>query len=281
MAGILVKSANGLQINIEAPATGRKHLMTVNQQKVALVTGAARRIGQTIALAMARRGWHVVVHYGRSEAEAQATAREIEMLGQRAVALECDLANEAAVKTLLRRATAVLGPISCVVNNASLFEFDDAAAFSVARLDAHMHANLAAPVLLAQALHEGTPAGSQTVVINLLDQKLFNLNPDFLSYTLSKAALHTATTMLAQALAPKVRVVGIAPGITLPSGEQTAQGFGRAHAVTPLGRSSTPDDIAATVCFVAESPAITGTTLLVDGGQHLISLQRDVMFIAQ
>jgi NAD(P)-dependent dehydrogenase (short-subunit alcohol dehydrogenase family) len=203
------------------------------------------------------------------------------MLGQRAIAIGCDLANEAAVKTLLRHATAALGPITCVVNNASLFEFDDAAAFSVARLDAHMHANLAAPVLLAQALYEGTPAGAQSVVINLLDQKLFNLNPDYLSYTLSKAALHSATTMLAQALAPKVRVVGIAPGITLPSGGQTADGFGQAHAVTPLGRSSTPDDIAATVCFVAESPAITGTTLLVDGGQHLIPLQRDVMFIAK
>jgi NAD(P)-dependent dehydrogenase (short-subunit alcohol dehydrogenase family) len=255
--------------------------MTSNQQKVALVTGAARRIGRTIALALAQRGWHVAVHYGRSEAEAQATVREIEMLGQRAIAIGCDLANEAAVKTLLRRATAALGPITCVVNNASLFEFDDAAAFSVARLDAHMHANLAAPVLLAQALYEATPAGAQSVMINLLDQKLFNLNPDYLSYTLSKAALHSATTMLAQALAPKVRVVGIAPGITLPSGGQTADGFGQAHAATPLGRSSTPDDIAATVCFVAESPAITGTTLLVDGGQHLIPLQRDVMFIAK
>jgi NAD(P)-dependent dehydrogenase (short-subunit alcohol dehydrogenase family) len=168
-----------------------------------------------------------------------------------------------------------------VVNNASLFEHDSAADFSVARLDAHMHVNLAAPVLLAQALHDATPVGAQSIVINLLDQKLFNLNPDFLSYTLSKAALHSATTILAQALAPKVRVVGIAPGITLPSGAQTAEGFGNAHGVTPLGRSSTPDDIAATVCFVVESPAITGTTILVDGGQHLIPLQRDVMFIAK
>jgi NAD(P)-dependent dehydrogenase (short-subunit alcohol dehydrogenase family) len=118
------------------------------------------------------------------------------------------------------------------------------------------------------------------VVVNLLDQKLYNLNPDYLSYTLSKAALQTATTMLAQALAPKVRVVGVAPGITLQSGDQTAEGFERAHRVTPLGKSSTPEDIAATVCFVAEAPAITGTTILVDGGQHLIPLPRDVMFLA-
>jgi NAD(P)-dependent dehydrogenase (short-subunit alcohol dehydrogenase family) len=255
--------------------------MTTDRQKVALVTGAAKRIGRTIAVALAQRGWHVVVHYRHSAADAQATVREIEALGQRAVELKCDLTDEAAVKSLLPRAAAALGPISCVVNNASLFEHDSAADFSVARLDAHMHVNLAAPMLLAQALHDATPAGAQSVVINLLDQKLFNLNPDFLSYTLSKAALHGATTMLAQALAPKVRVVGIAPGITLPSGDQTAEGFGNAHSATPLGRSSTPDDIAATVCFVAESPAITGTTILVDGGQHLIPLQRDVMFIAK
>jgi NAD(P)-dependent dehydrogenase (short-subunit alcohol dehydrogenase family) len=130
------------------------------------------------------------------------------------------------------------------------------------------------------ALHAATPAGSQAVVINLLDQKLFNLNPDFLSYTLSKAGLHTATTMLAQALAPTVRVVGVAPGITMVSGDQSAAGFEKAHTATPLGRSSTPEDIAATVCFVARSRAITGTTILVDGGQHLMALPRDVMFLA-
>lgn len=257
--------------------------MTTDTQKVALVTGAAKRIGRSIALALAQHGWHVVVHYRHSADEACATVRDIEALGRRAAAVQCDLADEAAVKTLLPRAIAALnaGPITCVVNNASLFDHDDMQTFSLGKLDAHMHANLAAPILLAQALHDATPPGMQSVVVNLLDQKLFNLNPDFLSYTLSKAALHTATTMLAQALAPKVRVVGVAPGITLVSGDQSPEGFAKAHRVTPLGRSSTPEDIAATVCFVAESPAITGTTLLVDGGQHLIPLQRDVMFIAK
>jgi NAD(P)-dependent dehydrogenase (short-subunit alcohol dehydrogenase family) len=257
--------------------------MTADAQKVAIVTGAARRIGRAIALAMAQRGWDVVVHYGQSEDEALRTVRDIEALGRRAVALQCDLADEAQVKALLPRAADALktGRIACVVNNASLFGHDSAADFSLASLDAHMHVNLAAPVLLARALYDATPAGSQAVVVNLLDQKLFNLNPDFLSYTLSKAALQTATTMLAQALAPKVRVVGVAPGITLLSGDQTEEGFAKAHAMTPLGRSSTPDDVAATVCFVADSPAITGTTLLVDGGQHLIPLQRDVMFVAK
>jgi NAD(P)-dependent dehydrogenase (short-subunit alcohol dehydrogenase family) len=143
-----------------------------------------------------------------------------------------------------------------------------------------MHANVAAPVLLAQALHDITPDGAQAVVVNLLDQKLHNLNPDFLSYTLSKAALQAATTMLAQALAPKVRVVGVAPGITLQSGDQTSEGFAKAHKVTPLGRSSTPEDIAAAVCYLAEAGAVTGATLVVDGGQHLMPLPRDVMFLA-
>lgn len=253
---------------------------TTSLRKTALVTGAAKRIGRVIALALAQRGWDVVVHYSSSAREAHAIVAEIEALGQRALALSCELADAVAVKILVRRASAQLGPVSCVVNNAALFDHDSAASFSMAVLDAHMHVNLVAPVLLAQALYDATPDGAQSVVVNLLDQKLFNLNPDFLSYTLSKAALHSATTMLAQALAPKVRVVGIAPGITLVSGEQSEAGFARAHKVTPLGRSSTPDDIAAAVCFVAESPAITGTTLVVDGGQHLIPLQRDVMFVA-
>lgn len=254
--------------------------MTVSQQKVALVTGAAKRIGREIALALARRGWRVAVHYGASEAEALATVRAIEALGQAALALQCDLADEAAVVSLLERAQA-LGPVSCLVNNASLFEHDSATDFSMASLDAHMHVNLAAPLLLTRALHAATPDGAQAVAINLLDQKLFNPNPDFLSYTLSKAALHSATTLLAQALAPRIRVVGVAPGITLVSGDQTEEGFARAHQATPLGKSSTPADIAATVCFVAETPAITGTTLVVDGGQHLIPLQRDIMFLAK
>jgi NAD(P)-dependent dehydrogenase (short-subunit alcohol dehydrogenase family) len=254
--------------------------MNPHPQKVALVTGAAKRIGRTIALALAQQGWDIAVHYRRSEQDALATVRDIEALGRRALAVHCDLADPAGVPGLLQRAAA-LGPVGCVVNNASLFEHDDAASFDGTLLDAHMHTNLAAPLLLARALHAATPDGAQAVVINLLDQKLFNLNPDFLSYTLSKAALHTATTMLAQALAPKLRVVGIAPGLTMLSGDQSEAGFANAHSVTPLGKSSTPEDIAAAVCYVAAAGAVTGTTLLVDGGQHLIPLQRDVMFLAQ
>jgi NAD(P)-dependent dehydrogenase (short-subunit alcohol dehydrogenase family) len=249
--------------------------------RTALVTGGAKRIGRHIALALAARGWDVVVHYGQSETDALALVQEIIASGRRAAAVQCDLADETAVKTLLARATALLGPMSCIVNNASKFEQDDAADFSRAMLDAHMHPNLVAPLLLAQALHAATPEGERAVVINLLDQKLFNPNPDFLSYTLSKSALQAATTLLAQAFAPKLRVVGVAPGITMLSGDQTGAGFESAHTKTPLGRSSTPEDVAAAVCYLAEAHAVTGTTLLVDGGQHLIPTERDVMFIAQ
>jgi NAD(P)-dependent dehydrogenase (short-subunit alcohol dehydrogenase family) len=243
------------------------------------VTGAGRRLGRAIALGLAAAGWDVAVHYRSSEGEARETAAAIEALGRRAVLLQCDLADEAATRGLVARAIEALGPVGCVVNNASLFEYDNAAGFSPALLAAHMQANVAAPVLLAQALHAATPSGSQAVAINLLDQKLYNLNPDFLSYTLSKAALHTATTMLAQALAPTVRVVGVAPGITMVSGDQTEHGFAQAHQATPLGRSSTPQDVADAVVYAASARALTGTTLLVDGGQHLMPLPRDVMFL--
>ncbi|OON60017.1 short chain dehydrogenase [Massilia sp. KIM] len=249
--------------------------------RVALVTGAGRRLGRAIALGMARAGWDIAVHYRHSEQDAQETAAAIRALGRRAALVRADLALEDEARALLGRAEEALGRVSCVVNNASLFEYDSATGFSPALLASHMSANLAAPLLLAQALHAATPDGDQAVVINLLDQKLYNLNPDFLSYTLSKAALHTATTMLAQALAPTVRVVGVAPGITMVSGDQSEEGFARAHQATPLKRSSTPQDVADAVVYAASARALTGTTLLVDGGQHLMPMARDVMFLTE
>lgn len=251
------------------------------EQKVALVTGAGRRLGRAIALGLAGAGWDVAVHYRHSEAEARETVDSIRALGRRAAPFACDLLDQDAVRALPGRVVAELGGLRCVVNNASLFEYDSATSFSPDLLATHMGANLTAPLLLAQVLHAMTPAGSQAVVINLLDQKLYNLNPDFLSYTLSKAALHAATTMLAQALAPSVRVVGVAPGITLVSGDQSEEGFQQAHRMTPLGRSSTPQDIADAVVYAAGARAVTGTTLLVDGGQHLQPAQRDVMFLTE
>ena len=257
--------------------------MEANRQRprAALVTGGARRIGRAIALALAGDGWDVAVQYGRSAAEAADTVRAIESLGRRAAAFGCDLADAGAVGELPGRCAALAGPLTCVVNNASLFEYDSAADFSPALLARASAVNVAAPVLLAQALAAQLPPDRQGVVINLLDQKLFNPNPDFLSYTLSKAALKEATVLLARALAPRVRVVGIAPGITLPSGDQSEAGFAAAHAKTPLGRSSTPEDVAQAVVFAANAAAVTGTTLLVDGGQHLVPSDRDVMFLTE
>ena len=249
--------------------------------RVALVTGAGRRIGRAIALGMAEAGWDIAIHYRQSRLEAEQVLDAVRACGRRAVPLHADLADEAAVRALPRQAVHLLGHLDCIVNNASLFEYDKPAEFSAALLARHMQCNVAAPLLLAQELHALTPAGSQAVVVNLLDQKLYNLNPDFLSYTLSKAALHTATTMLAQALAPTLRVVGVAPGITMVSGDQDQDGFERAHRVTPLGRSSTPQDIVDAVLYAASARALTGTTLLVDGGQHLVPLERDVMFLTK
>jgi NAD(P)-dependent dehydrogenase (short-subunit alcohol dehydrogenase family) len=245
----------------------------------ALVTGAARRIGREIALALARDGWDIAVHYATSRDEALQVVSEIESLGRRAVAVNRDLAVEAGVRSLLAECSHELGAVSCVVNNASLFEYDDAAGFTAEALARMTRTNTAAPVLLAQSLHASLRGDERGVVVNLLDQKLWNPNPDFLSYTLSKAALQEATVLLAQALAPRVRVVGVAPGITLPSGDQTAAGFASAHTRTPLGRSSEPADVAAAVAYLVGARAVTGTTLLVDGGQHLAASPRDVMFM--
>jgi NAD(P)-dependent dehydrogenase (short-subunit alcohol dehydrogenase family) len=221
------------------------------------------------------------VHYGHSKRDALATVRDIEALGRRAAAIPCDLGDERAVRGLLAKVGRGLGAVSCVVNNASQFAFDDAATFTVKRYAKLAAVNLGAPLVLAQALARQLPRGAQGVVVNLLDQKLFNPNPDFLSYTLTKAALEHATTLLAQAFAPRVRVVGVAPGITLLSGEQSSAGFERAHRQTPLRRSSTPADVAAAVVYLARARAVTGTTLLVDGGQHLVHSPRDIMFMTE
>jgi NAD(P)-dependent dehydrogenase (short-subunit alcohol dehydrogenase family) len=175
----------------------------------------------------------------------------------------------------------------CVVNNASIFEEDTAHDVGYETLVRLMAVNVGAPLVLARKLYEATPDAARedetlrSVVINVLDQKLYNLNPDYLSYTLSKAALQTATVTLAQALAPKVRVVGIAPGLTLQSGDQTPESFAAAHRVTPLGRASRPEDIVSAACYLADARGVTGTTLIVDGGQHLVPLPRDVMFLTQ
>jgi NAD(P)-dependent dehydrogenase (short-subunit alcohol dehydrogenase family) len=252
-----------------------------SSRPVVLVTGAARRVGRAIALELAGQGFDIALHYRRSHDEAQVTAAEAQALGARAQCFAADLADESACRALVPAVAKALGRLDAVVNNASHFEYDNAETFSFAAMDAHWRANTAPAVLLAQALAAHLKGCSEVgCVVNLSDQKLWNPNPDYLSYTLSKAALEAATTLLAMALAPQVRVVGVAPGVTLISGSAMDEpGFDAAHRRTPLGRSSTPEDVARTVRFAIESRAITGTTILVDGGQHLAAQSRDVAFL--
>ncbi|MFL9998443.1 SDR family oxidoreductase [Paraburkholderia sediminicola] len=253
--------------------------------RIVLITGAARRIGRALALGFAARGWDVAVHYGASREEADGVVAEIVALGRRAVALHAELGDEAQVEQLLPACMAALGRPACIVNNASRFEEDTARNVGYDLLLKLTAMNLGAPLVLARMLFEATPEAARTdesqrgVVINVLDQKLYNMNPDYLSYTLSKAALQTATVALAQALAPKVRVVGLAPGLTMQSGDQTPASFAEAHRTTPLGRASRPEDIVAAALYLADAAGVTGTTLVVDGGQHLVPLPRDVMFL--
>lgn len=247
---------------------------------VVLVTGSAKRLGRAIAMELAAHGFDLAVHYRGSAVEALQTVEDIRNLGAQAQAFAADLADEAATTALVPAVLQHFGRLDAIVNNASLFENDDVASFSMACMERHWRANTAPAVLLARALHAHLQASQRTgCVVNLLDQKLWNPNPDYFSYTLSKAALEAATTLLAQALAPQLRVCGVAPGVTLASGPMDDVAFQAAHRLTPLQRSSTPDDIARAVRFLIESPAITGTTLLVDGGQHLSAQPRDVMFL--
>lgn len=252
-----------------------------NQNRTALVTGSARRIGKAIALALAADGWNVAVHYNRSATEASRLVEQLQSQGARAVALQCDLADGEAVAGLVADCVQRIGPLTCLINNASLFEFDDPAGFEPAKLAQHVAVNVSAPLQLTRSFAAQLPDGMTGCVVNMLDQKVFNLNPDFFSYTLTKVAMEAATRMLAVSLAPRVRVCGIAPGITLVSGKQTQQGFERAHAQAPLGHSCDIEDIVGALRYVISAKSLTGHTLVVDGGQHLWPLPRDVQFMVK
>jgi NAD(P)-dependent dehydrogenase (short-subunit alcohol dehydrogenase family) len=250
------------------------------RSRTVLVTGAGKRLGREIALTLARAGWRVAVHHRHSRSEAEQTAADCSAAhphGAPAMICHADLSMEASVRDLVPAVVAQFGVLDAVVNSASVFEHDSAETVDVASFQMHWMANTAAPVLLAQALHQHVVArgGQDGVVVNLLDQKLWNPNPDFFSYTLSKAALETANTLMAQAFSPQLRVVGVAPGLTLTSHMLSDEKFAELHRQSPLGRSSTPEDVAATVAFALSNRSITGTTLLVDGGQHLMRFERD------
>ena len=237
--------------------------------RTALVTGAGRRIGATIARDLGLHGWAVAVHHHNAASEARQVVADIEARGGRAVALSCDLMSEADTEALVGITADALGPVVCLVNNASVFERDEALDVTRQSWDAHMQVNLRAPFVLTQSLVRQLPPESTGCVINLLDQRVWNLTPHFISYTVSKTGLWTLTRTLAMALAPRVRVNAIGPGPTLPSARQTAEQFARQWAGMPLQRPVDPGEIAAAVRFLLDAPSVTGQMIAIDAGQHL------------
>jgi NAD(P)-dependent dehydrogenase (short-subunit alcohol dehydrogenase family) len=235
----------------------------------ALVTGAGRRIGRALALEAARAGFDVAVHYRTASDEAQAVADEIAALGRRAVILDAELTDEDQTAALLPRAARALGPVTLLINSASTFEDDRLATATRDSWDAHLDANLRAPVVLAQAFAAALPADTQGQIVNIVDQRVLRPNPQFFSYSLSKAGLWWATQTLAQDLAPRIRVNAIGPGPTLASVHQAPGEFEREAAGTPLERAVSPDDIAAALRYLIDAASVTGQMIAVDAGQHL------------
>ena len=235
--------------------------------RAALITGSARRIGRAIALTLSGAGYAVALHANRSRAEAERLASEIVGAGGRAAVVVGDLADHTAVQGLVPAAAAVCGPLTLLVNSAAEFEPDEIETLKRARLERTFAVNLAAPLFLAQAFAAQAPAGGS--IVNIVDQRVLKPTPRFLSYALSKSALFTATTTLAQALAPKVRVNAVAPGPTLPSPRQSEAEFAAQAATLPLQRGPSPQDVADAVLYLAGAASVTGVTIAVDGGQHL------------
>lgn len=244
----------------------------------ALVTGAGRRLGRALAEALAADGWKVCIHYNRSGAEAEEVCRTIRERGGTAACIGADLADLRAVQELVARAEDAIGPLGCLVNNASLFEYDGPKKFELDRWERHLAVNLTAPSLLARDFAARVPEGGQGCIIHLLDQKLWNLNPDFFSYTVSKIGLYGVLEMTALAYAPRVRVCGVAPGLILPSGKMTDESFERAHAKTPLGYGPTVAEIVQTVRFILDTPSFNGQVITIDGGESLQRRLTDVQF---
>ncbi len=250
--------------------------------KQVLVTGGAHRLGAEIVRQFAAAGWRVWCHYQRSAAAAQALQAELKSQGASIELVQADLAQSAEVERMMAHITQATGPLDCLVNNASLFEPDEGNDMDLPGARQQLEVNLIAPMLLAslmaqQAAPEAKPG--QRSAIHILDQKVFNLNPDYFSYTVSKLALERAVDLQAQALAP-MRVCGVAPGLMFLSGPQTQDNFDRASRVNLLREPIDPAQVAATCLFLADNPCITGTTICVDNGQHLVPLARDVMFLA-
>ncbi len=243
--------------------------MTDNLPPIALVTGAAKRIGKAIALRLAEDGWAIGLHYNRSREEAEAFAGELRALSARVAPLQADLSDHDQTLHLVPACVEALGPPDCLVNNASIFERDSIRDFTAESWAAHHNTNLRAPVMLAQAFDKALPAGREGNIINIIDQRVMRLTPDFFSYTLAKSALWTATRTMAQALAPRIRVNAIAPGPVLRNIYQSDEDFAREWQSTLLERGANPEDIAEAVMFILRARSMTGQMIALDGGEHL------------
>jgi NAD(P)-dependent dehydrogenase (short-subunit alcohol dehydrogenase family) len=243
--------------------------VTESFRRTVLITGAAHRIGRSIALAFARRSWNVAIHYRTSADAAAKLARELQALGVAAMTLKADLAVADQAAELIPRCVDALGAPVCLVNNASLFARDDLATLNAASWNAHVDSNLRAPVLLAQSFARHLPADASGLIVNIIDQRVLRPSPEFFSYAASKAGLWWVTQTMAQALAPRIRVNAVAPGPVLPSIHQTRQDFEAEIGATILKRAASPEEIAAAVHFLWDAPSITGQMICLDGGQHL------------
>ena|ERR1051326_2485427 len=244
--------------------------------KTVLVTGAAKRLGRAIALHLGGAGWSVAVHYNSSEGDAEETVAALHAKGVHAAAVQADLSLEEHAQRLIDDANNAVGPLTALVNNASLFESDALHTMTRESWDRHMETNLRAPVVLAQNFSEQLPQGHEGAIVNLLDQRLLKPTPQFLSYGVSKAGLHWLTVTLAQALAPRIRVNAVAPGPTLKNARQSEAYFKKQQASTILGRGATPEDVAAATQYLLDARSVTGQLIAVDGGQHLIWRTADV-----
>jgi NAD(P)-dependent dehydrogenase (short-subunit alcohol dehydrogenase family) len=245
--------------------------------RVALITGAARRIGATLARALAADGYAIGVHYHSSAAPAQELVAELVAAGGHAASLKADLSDRASVRNLVASCEQALGTVTVLVNNAASFRYDTADSFTGEDLDFHLRPDLEAPLILAQEFARALGPASG-MIVNMLDHKVIALNPDFFSYTIAKVGLAGATRILAQWFAGRIRVNGVAPGITLVSGKQTEAGFRHAWTAPPLGRSATPEEIAEAVRFILTTPSLNGQILVLDGGESLLARPRDVAF---
>lgn len=247
----------------------------------ALVTGAARRIGRQLALGLAEDGFALAIHYHQSRDEAENLCQEIIDKGGLAIAVQADLSNSAQVDRLIPETVAALGPLGLLVNNASEFEPDEAQDMSRSRYDRHLAVNLTTPLFLAQAMATALPASAEGLIVNMVDQRVWKLTPQFFSYTLAKSTLWTATRTLAQAFAPRIRVNAIAPGPTLKGSRQPPEDFAKQQQATILHRGAELGDFNAALRFLVKTRSITGQMIALDGGQHLIWQTADITGIVE